>query len=1197
MVAGMLMPLPDLKAIYEVLFRDGVMVAKKDKRPQIKHPEVQDVSNLQVIRAMGSLKSRGYVKETFAWRHFYWYLTNEGIVYLRDYLHLPPEIVPASLQRVRKPAATLAIARGARVQSVEGPTSYVPKPGRRGEAESEEAVAERQGYRHKMMGPGERESYSDRTPRFRGRPLAAEPVRPKASWEVETEDQSQAMFRKGNFRSEGAVTEESRVKRVKHHQPDMSRERPGTTSQEKRVVEVPKEKVPSHGSIQTAALKQDVLQTTLTSLSSKTALPLTVPAVADATGGATSKIPAEPLSLRSKIDEPKITNEIASMKSREMVTSNTLIKTLSNVEIKEEETKMVTANQIKSGEIKAETDKAQSQAVITMTAGQETTSLLTDTATSTPATTKPGKKDVVEEKAKKVIVDEDKSAVLKATVDTATDKRKPQAVYTMASSQESSAFLPDTDTKHVKEEKIKKTKVPKESVKPAQVKIPVPVESKMDHEKGKKTAKVSVSVTQEPTKAKTSSIIETPVATTNAEPSKVKVVQQPTDAKPNPVYLQETLKVDEVLEKPATLIESAILESTTTISTSLTTPISNAVVAQPATEKTTATEKIAKQEGRNAKIVAHVKKNEEIAPGDVTDSSIQDPTLAQKDSPLHSHTQNDAVGNEIKQVTEGSSKSKRKKKKGETPKAIIAKESDTKTTEVKASKDMLFETENTLKPTPVISSETLTITARIKTEGASPAAATQHIDAEQIEEIPEQTGVRLKEEVQEQVPLPLAKLPGDAQKKGKSEGTKVGKTTQGPASPKDQSNVMVPHVEQLKPEKLTVSKMETTTVQKMTVVELESSQCKEKTPASPLESEKHTVDTKSLINTGKGTGESSKSKKKGKGKKQTTAPGSETVNTALVILPEPLTDITSLPKARVKESPVMASELPETNVSLKMTPEGMCSEETRQAAAVLSEAPIDKGEVEPALLFAEKIKREVPKPKTSSTAREAGELASAAPAVTAEAAVAPAQTSPLVKQEEPPRVAQHSATRATERSTESRLSVSEALKQEEEKKKDLKEDTPSAAATAIAQLDQPHLGHTCESVNFDIDASNMKRKIVVVEEIIEVKQLVSPDATEGQTLPPPVQSEVETEELDLDVLEQLAVERALLSGAAGVKVQGASPEAEWDHALEEPEEKTWPNFIEGLFESMPLNLLPVLSNCACDVIAFAPHLYLKHGRS
>ncbi|NWU32707.1 RS10 protein, partial [Dyaphorophyia castanea] len=50
-------------------------------------------------KAMQSLKSRGYVKEQFAWRHFYWYLTNEGIEYLRTFLHLPPEIVPATLKR------------------------------------------------------------------------------------------------------------------------------------------------------------------------------------------------------------------------------------------------------------------------------------------------------------------------------------------------------------------------------------------------------------------------------------------------------------------------------------------------------------------------------------------------------------------------------------------------------------------------------------------------------------------------------------------------------------------------------------------------------------------------------------------------------------------------------------------------------------------------------------------------------------------------------------------------------------------------------------------------------------------------------------------------------------------------------------------------------------------------------------------
>lgn len=59
--------------------------------------------NLSRSLPLQSLKSRGYVKEQFAWRHFYWYLTNEGIQYLRDFLHLPPEIVPATLRRQTRP--------------------------------------------------------------------------------------------------------------------------------------------------------------------------------------------------------------------------------------------------------------------------------------------------------------------------------------------------------------------------------------------------------------------------------------------------------------------------------------------------------------------------------------------------------------------------------------------------------------------------------------------------------------------------------------------------------------------------------------------------------------------------------------------------------------------------------------------------------------------------------------------------------------------------------------------------------------------------------------------------------------------------------------------------------------------------------------------------------------------------------------
>merc|ERR1712121_200154 len=100
-IIKMIIPKKNRVAIYEALFKDGVIVAIKDFNLP-KHKELDTIRNLEVIKAMQSLKSRGYVRENFAWRHYYWYLTNEGIQYLRDYLHLPPEIVPATLKKTTK---------------------------------------------------------------------------------------------------------------------------------------------------------------------------------------------------------------------------------------------------------------------------------------------------------------------------------------------------------------------------------------------------------------------------------------------------------------------------------------------------------------------------------------------------------------------------------------------------------------------------------------------------------------------------------------------------------------------------------------------------------------------------------------------------------------------------------------------------------------------------------------------------------------------------------------------------------------------------------------------------------------------------------------------------------------------------------------------------------------------------------------
>lgn len=47
----MLMPKKNRVAIYEYLFKEGVMVAKKDYHAP-KHPELETIPNLQVIKAM-----------------------------------------------------------------------------------------------------------------------------------------------------------------------------------------------------------------------------------------------------------------------------------------------------------------------------------------------------------------------------------------------------------------------------------------------------------------------------------------------------------------------------------------------------------------------------------------------------------------------------------------------------------------------------------------------------------------------------------------------------------------------------------------------------------------------------------------------------------------------------------------------------------------------------------------------------------------------------------------------------------------------------------------------------------------------------------------------------------------------------------------------------------------------------------------
>jgi small subunit ribosomal protein S10e len=57
--------------------------------------------NLHCFLVMRSLKSRKYVTEVFSWQWHYYFLTPEGIKFLRDYLGLPMNVIPATHKQDR----------------------------------------------------------------------------------------------------------------------------------------------------------------------------------------------------------------------------------------------------------------------------------------------------------------------------------------------------------------------------------------------------------------------------------------------------------------------------------------------------------------------------------------------------------------------------------------------------------------------------------------------------------------------------------------------------------------------------------------------------------------------------------------------------------------------------------------------------------------------------------------------------------------------------------------------------------------------------------------------------------------------------------------------------------------------------------------------------------------------------------------
>jgi small subunit ribosomal protein S10e len=56
--------------------------------------ETLDVPNLHCFLVMRSLLSRKFVTEVFSWQWHYYFLKNEGVKFLREYLGLPADVIP-----------------------------------------------------------------------------------------------------------------------------------------------------------------------------------------------------------------------------------------------------------------------------------------------------------------------------------------------------------------------------------------------------------------------------------------------------------------------------------------------------------------------------------------------------------------------------------------------------------------------------------------------------------------------------------------------------------------------------------------------------------------------------------------------------------------------------------------------------------------------------------------------------------------------------------------------------------------------------------------------------------------------------------------------------------------------------------------------------------------------------------------------
>ena len=86
-----LIPTKDKIKIYTYFLQEGVFACKKDNTSK---NETLDIPNLHCFLVMRSLISRKFATEIFKWQWHYYFLTPEGIKYLREYLGLPGSVIP-----------------------------------------------------------------------------------------------------------------------------------------------------------------------------------------------------------------------------------------------------------------------------------------------------------------------------------------------------------------------------------------------------------------------------------------------------------------------------------------------------------------------------------------------------------------------------------------------------------------------------------------------------------------------------------------------------------------------------------------------------------------------------------------------------------------------------------------------------------------------------------------------------------------------------------------------------------------------------------------------------------------------------------------------------------------------------------------------------------------------------------------------